>query len=173
MPCPCRVTNYLDCVVPIWFLQCERLWFTHAMPYSCCAPVVLRYIFFFFAFQTSKQECEILLPLLLLETHYESVIFLSLSLLWQKIKPTGSYHILLRTINAGDCQEWQQQTSKQDPLNRLISSSDFSGYHTGFHEGHGISEHGSGAERHVHISATGHGKARHSRGTEWHVWIRR
>jgi hypothetical protein len=54
----------------------------------------------------------------------------------------------------------------------LISSSDFSGYHTGFHEGQGMSEHGSGAERHVHISATRHGKARHSRGTEWHVWIR-
>ena len=32
MPCPCRVAKGLDCVFPIWFKQCSRVWFTHAMP---------------------------------------------------------------------------------------------------------------------------------------------
>jgi hypothetical protein len=28
---PCRATIGLDCVFPIWFTQCDRVWFTHAM----------------------------------------------------------------------------------------------------------------------------------------------
>ena len=39
MPCPCRspampCRKGLECVVPIWFTQCGRVWFTLAMPCS-------------------------------------------------------------------------------------------------------------------------------------------
>ena len=34
MPCPCRATKSLECVFPIWFTQCGRVWFTLAMPCS-------------------------------------------------------------------------------------------------------------------------------------------
>jgi hypothetical protein len=34
-PLPCRAAKGLDCVFPIWFTQCGRVWFTHAMPRLC------------------------------------------------------------------------------------------------------------------------------------------
>jgi hypothetical protein len=37
MPCPCRAANGLECVFPIWFTQCGRVWFTLAMPRPCHA----------------------------------------------------------------------------------------------------------------------------------------
>ena len=38
MPRPCRAAKGLDCVFPIWFTQCGRVWFTLAMPRPCYAP---------------------------------------------------------------------------------------------------------------------------------------
>jgi hypothetical protein len=35
VPLPCRSAKGLDCVFPIWFTQCGRVWFTHAMPFPC------------------------------------------------------------------------------------------------------------------------------------------
>jgi hypothetical protein len=35
MPFPCRSAKCLDCVFPIWFTQCGRVRFTHAMPFPC------------------------------------------------------------------------------------------------------------------------------------------
>ena len=32
VPLPCRATKGLECVFPIWFTQCRRVWFTLAMP---------------------------------------------------------------------------------------------------------------------------------------------
>jgi hypothetical protein len=32
---PCRAAKGSDCVFPIWFTQCGRFWFTHAMPRPC------------------------------------------------------------------------------------------------------------------------------------------
>jgi hypothetical protein len=32
VPLPCRAKNGLDCVFPIWFTQCGRVWFAPAMP---------------------------------------------------------------------------------------------------------------------------------------------
>jgi hypothetical protein len=32
VPLSCRAVKGLDCVFPIWFTQCGRVWFTHAMP---------------------------------------------------------------------------------------------------------------------------------------------
>jgi hypothetical protein len=40
VPLPCRAVNGLGCVFPIWFTQCDRVWFTLAMP--CRAHAVLR-----------------------------------------------------------------------------------------------------------------------------------
>ena len=35
VPLPCRAAKCLECVFPIWFTQCGRVWFTHAMPRPC------------------------------------------------------------------------------------------------------------------------------------------
>ena len=32
---PCRAAKGLECVFPIWFTQCGRVWFTFAMPRPC------------------------------------------------------------------------------------------------------------------------------------------
>ena len=34
-PFPCHATKGLECVFPVWFTQCGRVWFTLAMP--CCS----------------------------------------------------------------------------------------------------------------------------------------
>jgi hypothetical protein len=36
-PCPYRAAKGLECVFPIWFTQCGRVWFTFAMPCPCHA----------------------------------------------------------------------------------------------------------------------------------------
>jgi hypothetical protein len=44
-----------------------------------------------------------------------------------------------------DCKEWQQHTTKKDDLlNYWTSSSNISGYHADFHEGHGTDGAGQG-----------------------------
>jgi hypothetical protein len=40
MPRPCRAAKGLDSVFPIWFTQCGRVWFTHAMPCQCHATTM-------------------------------------------------------------------------------------------------------------------------------------
>ena len=35
VPLPCRDAKGLECVFPIWFTQCGRVWFTLAMPCPC------------------------------------------------------------------------------------------------------------------------------------------
>ena len=37
---PCRAAKGLECVFPIRFTQCGRVWFTFAMPYPCHAPTM-------------------------------------------------------------------------------------------------------------------------------------
>ena len=41
IPLPCRATKSLECVFPIWFTQCGRVWFTLSMPCPCHAPTML------------------------------------------------------------------------------------------------------------------------------------
>jgi hypothetical protein len=36
-PMPCRAAKGLECVFPIWFTECGRVWFTLAMPRPCHA----------------------------------------------------------------------------------------------------------------------------------------
>ena len=40
MPFPCRAAKGLECVFPIWFTQCGRVWFTLAIPCPCHAPIM-------------------------------------------------------------------------------------------------------------------------------------
>jgi len=52
---------------------------------------------------------------------------------------------LLATIHTYDCKEWYQHTTKKDGLlNCWTNSSDVSGYHADFHEGHGTVGAGQG-----------------------------
>jgi hypothetical protein len=41
VPLPCRAAKGLECVFPIWFTQCGRVWFTLAMPCPCRAHAML------------------------------------------------------------------------------------------------------------------------------------
>jgi hypothetical protein len=36
-PLPCGAAKGVDCVFPIWFTQCSRVWFTYTMPRPCHA----------------------------------------------------------------------------------------------------------------------------------------
>ena len=40
MPRPCRAAKGLECVFPIWFTQCGRVWLTLAVPCPCHAPTI-------------------------------------------------------------------------------------------------------------------------------------
>jgi hypothetical protein len=40
VPLPCRAAKSLECVFPIWFTLCGRVWFTLAMPRPCPAPTM-------------------------------------------------------------------------------------------------------------------------------------
>jgi len=42
VPLICRVAKGLDCVFPIGFTQCGRVWLKHTVPCPCRAPAVLR-----------------------------------------------------------------------------------------------------------------------------------
>jgi hypothetical protein len=37
VPLPCRAAKGLECVFPLWFTQCGRVWFTLAVPRPCHA----------------------------------------------------------------------------------------------------------------------------------------
>ena len=39
-PLPCHAAKGLECVFPIWFTQCSRVWFTLATPRPCHAPTM-------------------------------------------------------------------------------------------------------------------------------------
>jgi hypothetical protein len=41
VPLPCRAAKDLECVFPIWFTQCGRVWLTLSMPCRCRAHALL------------------------------------------------------------------------------------------------------------------------------------
>jgi hypothetical protein len=43
VPLPCRAAKGLECVFPIWFTQCGRVWLTLVMPRTCPAPTMPLY----------------------------------------------------------------------------------------------------------------------------------
>ena len=108
VPLPCRAAKGLECVFPIWFTQCGRVWFTIAMPRPCHS---LTMPFF------SRPRLPARVRLLPATTRSSTKIVIR------------SIPILLTTIHTYDC--------KDDLLNCWTSSSDISGYHADCQEGHG------------------------------------
>jgi hypothetical protein len=131
-PChavPLRVYN----VFPIWFTQCGRVWFTLSMPRPCSAltmplfsrrrhstAVETRPVGYLPAFGFFRLPRGV--PRRLLSEAYQSSS--------QRSIPTA--------VKNGS------STKKDDLLNCWTSSSDVSGYHADFHEGHGTVGAGQG-----------------------------
>ena len=128
MPCPCRAHNIplpcraakgLDCVFPTWFTQCGLVWFTLAMLH------VRR------------------------ETAYGLPARVRLLPATTRISTKAIIRSIPISDAGGQCEtkqrfSWTRKrgvgahyTEKDDLLNCWISSSDISGYHADFHEGHG------------------------------------
>jgi hypothetical protein len=134
VPLPCRAAKGLECVFPIWFTQCGRVWFTLAMPRPCYAltmpffsrprhstavetrPVGYPPAFGFFRLPRG-------VPRRLLSEAYQS----------------SSQESIPATIKSGS-----GTLQKDDLLNCWTSSSDISGYHADSHEGHGTVGAGQG-----------------------------
>jgi len=118
----CRAAKGLECVFPIWFTQCSRVWFTLAMPRPCHAltmpffsrPRHSTAVGFF------RLPCEV--PRRLLPEAYQS----------------SSQRSIPATVKSGT------QYKKDNLLNCWTSSSDISGYHAHFREGHGTVGTGQG-----------------------------
>jgi hypothetical protein len=112
---PCRAAKRLDCVFPIWFTQCSRVWFTHAMLCPCHGTTMP---FWKRLLKAMAQRGMTELASAIQRRHVGDL-------------PTfgsSSYHV---EFHEG-C--YQKHTN---PLNCRTSSSDISGYHADFHEGHG------------------------------------
>jgi hypothetical protein len=123
---PCRAAKGSECVFSIWFTQCGRVWFTLAMPRPCHAltmpffsrprhstaverrPVAYLPEFGFFGYHTEfHKDC------------------------YQKhTNPHKDPYLRLERVVAA-------YYKKDDLLNCWTSSSDISGHHADFHEGHG------------------------------------
>jgi len=126
MPCPCRAAKGLECVFPIWFTQCGRVWFTLAMPHPFhaltmpffsrprhSAAVKRRPVGYLPAFGFFRLPRGV--PQRLLSEAYQS----------------SSQQSIPVTVKSG-----RNTLQKDNLLNCWTSSSDISGYHADFHEGH-------------------------------------
>jgi hypothetical protein len=126
LPCPCRAAKGLECVFPIWFTQCGRVWFTLAMPCPCRALTMLffsrprhstaverRPVGYLPAFGFFRLPRGV--PRRLLSEAYQS----------------SSQRSIPTTVKTGS-----STLQKDDLSNCWTSSSDISGYHSEFHEGH-------------------------------------
>jgi hypothetical protein len=124
VPLLCLAAKALDCVFPIWFTQCGRVGFTHAMPRPCHAETMSFWKRLLKA--TAQRDmgaalachgtCE--LASVGQRRHVDDL-------------PAFGFLRLPHGVPR-DC--YQKHTS---PLNCRTSSSDIFGYHAGFHEGHG------------------------------------
>jgi hypothetical protein len=126
VPLPSRAAKGLECVVPIWFTQCGRVWFTLAMPRPCHA---------------------LTMPFFSRPQHSMAVERRPVGCL-----PAFSFfrlpHGVLRRLLSEAYQSFSQRSipttvkidsstlQKDDLLNCWTSSSNISGYHADFHEGH-------------------------------------
>jgi hypothetical protein len=134
VPLPCRAAKALECVFPIWFTQCGSVWFTLAMPrtyHALTMPFFSRprnstaverwpvgYLPAFGFFRLARG-----VPRRLLSEAYQS----------------SSQRSIPTTVKSGS-----STLQKDDLLNCWTSSSDISGYHADFHEGHGTVGAGQG-----------------------------
>jgi hypothetical protein len=134
VPLPCRAAKGLECVFPIWFTQCIRVWFTLAMPRPRHALIMP---FFSRPRQSTAVERR---PVGYLPAYG----FFRL--------PRGVPRILLSEAYQSSSQRSIPTTVKSDSthykkddlLNCWASSSDISGYHADLNEGHGTVGAGQG-----------------------------
>jgi hypothetical protein len=118
---PYRAAKGLDCVFPIWFTQCGRVWFIHAMPRPCHATTMP---FWKRLLKATAQR--------------------GMGMAWHVWISIGRPEttcgrpacVRLLPLNHVEFHEgcYQQYANA---LNCRTSSSDISGYHADFHEGHG------------------------------------
>ena len=117
----------LDCVFPVWFTQCGRVWVTLAMPMPM--PCSDHAVLLIATAQHVRQQKAYGLParvrLLPATTRSSTKIIRSILFLLTTIHTY--YH--RRSVAA--------LYKKDDLLNCWTNSSDISGYHAEFHEGHG------------------------------------
>ena len=139
MPCPCRAyavpllcraAKCLECVFPIWFTQCGRVWFTLAMP--CSGHAVL--------LKATAQH---------VRRETACGLFARVRLLPATTRRSTKVIRSIPISDAGGQCETKQRLSwtrkrvvtahyKRDALlNCWTSSSYISGYHADFYEGHG------------------------------------
>jgi len=152
MPCPCRAAKCLECVFPIWFTQCGRVWFTLAMPCPCHA---------------------VLLNATAQHVHLETACGLPVRLRLLPATTRSSTKVVIRSITISDADgqcETKQRLSwtskrvvathykKDDLLNCWTNSSDISGYHADFHEAQGTVGEGHGARRGMCELTARHGR---------------
>jgi hypothetical protein len=126
VPLPYRAAKGLDCVFPIWFTQCGRVWFTHAMPCLCRAHAMPR---------PCRYESEFLRP-----RH---------SAAWARHGHSMTCELAsaVQRLHVGDLRAFgffwlprgfpRRLSEHINTLNCRTSSSDISGYYADFHEGHG------------------------------------
>ena len=141
MPRPCRAAKGLECVFPILFTQCGRVWFTLAMPCPCHSKP-----------RRSPQG--------------HSTVWPSRDGMWANCQRSASsgYHaefheVFIRrnpiSYAGGQCEtehrlSWTRRTvvaahyKKDDLLHCWTSNWDISGYHADIHEGHGTVGAGQG-----------------------------
>jgi hypothetical protein len=123
MPRPCRAAKGLECVFPIWFTQCGRVWFTLAMPRPCHALTMPFFSRPRHSTAVKRRSVGYLptfgffrLPHRLLPEAYQSSS--------QRSIPTN--------IKSGSF-----TLQKRPSVNCWTSSSDISDYHADLHDGHG------------------------------------
>ena len=138
---PCRAAKGLEYVFPIWFTQCGRVWFTLAMPCPCYAPtmpffsrprhstsVERRPVGYLTASVSSGYHAEFH------DGRYQT--YISLRSRWPVWNQTP--------FVMDDEKIGSSRLQKDDLLHCWTSSSDISGYHADFHEGHGAIGAGQG-----------------------------
>jgi hypothetical protein len=134
VPLPCRAAKGLECVFPIWFTQSGPVWFTLAMPCPCRTHALTMPYFSRSRHSTAVER--------------RPVCYLSAFGFFRL--PRGVPRRLLPEAYQSSSQ-WSIHTTvksstlqKDDMLNCWTSSSDISGYHADFHEGHGTVGAGQG-----------------------------
>jgi hypothetical protein len=126
VPLPCCPAKGLECVFPMWFTQCGHVWFTLGMPCPChsltmpffsrprdSTAIERRPVGYLLAFGFFRQPRGV--PQRLLSEAYQS----------------SSQRSIPTTVKSGG-----STLQKDDLLNCWTISSDISGYHADFHEGH-------------------------------------
>jgi hypothetical protein len=151
---PCHATEGLECVFPIWFTQCGHVLFTLAMPRP--SPALTMPFFSRPRHRTAVKRRPVgCLPAFGFFLLSRGVPRRLLSEAFQ----SSSQRSIPTTVKSGS-----STLQKKDLLNCWTSSSDISGYHADFHEGHGTCRSRAGAQHGVCELTNG-------MGTACYVWI--